>query len=65
MSRESLLVFAGVLILLGQFIGLPLSWLAFLFPVLGILVVSIGFSYARERKRAPVPAHEAYPPDSA
>lgn len=42
MSRESMLMVLGVLVALSPFIGLPLAILAWLLPVVGVLIVLIG-----------------------
>jgi TRAP-type C4-dicarboxylate transport system permease small subunit len=44
MKRESFLVVLGVVIAISPFVGLPLSWLMYILPILGLLIVVIGIS---------------------
>lgn len=65
MSRASLLILIGVLIALSPFSGLPMAWLSFALPVLGLLTLAIGISF-RPKKSAPTnPSHEASVPASS
>lgn len=57
MSRESLLIVIGVLVLVSPFLGLPGSVLAVIHAALGALTLSIGIWLRRERPQA----HEASP----
>ncbi|HEV7121512.1 MAG TPA: hypothetical protein VGN56_01645 [Candidatus Paceibacterota bacterium] len=50
MSRERLLMLLGILVLVSPFVGLPLSLLAWVLPVLGGLVLGIGASYAMRKR---------------
>lgn len=64
MSRESVLIVLGLLVVLSPFIGLPLEILAWVLPVLGLIVVGIGVALrSRRRKeqriRFSVPVDEA------
>ena len=64
MSRESILIALGVLIALTPYSGLPLSILAFVLPVLGLLVGAIGMTLRVRHTRAVrqaevVPVYEA------
>jgi cytochrome c-type biogenesis protein CcmH/NrfF len=56
MSRENLLILIGVLVTLSPFAGLPLTWLAWILPILGILVVIIGVTFYRSRRESEIPA---------
>lgn len=49
----------GVLLILAPFAGLPSSWLAVIVPVLGVLVVGVGFSLRLALVRAA--RHEEVP----
>lgn len=51
MSRESTLVLFGTLIILAPFSGLPLSWLQWLLPALGIIIAGIGYTLRARRRR--------------
>lgn len=51
MSRESLLILLGVLVALSPFLGIPLSLLAWILPVLGLVTLGIGVSLRAERTR--------------
>lgn len=44
MSRESILSILGLFVILAPFIGLPLKILAWILPILGVLIVIIGLS---------------------
>lgn len=57
MTRESFLILLGVLVALSPFLGLPLTWLAVLLPLLGLITLGIGYTL-----RARLPRRE---PDSA
>ena len=65
MNRESVLIILGILIAFSPYSGLPLSILAFVLPVLGLLVAAIGMTMRIRRKRAlqetnlVVPVYEA------
>ena len=59
MSRSLMLIVAGVLAALAPFSGLPMAVLAWILPVLGLVIVAIGVSYKRERMRLERPvSHE-------
>ena len=49
MSREHILVVCGVGIACAPFLGLPLSWLSIVLPVLGVLVGTIGVTLVLRR----------------
>ena len=60
MSRSSTLIAVGVLTILLPFGGLPSSWLHVLYPLFGLIVVTIGFlmradHVKAEREAAPEP----------
>jgi hypothetical protein len=55
MSRENFLILLGVLILLSPFAGLPMSILAWILPILGILVLVIGITLHRNRQPKETP----------
>ena len=50
MHRESLLIVLGILVAIALFVGLPISWLRFILPALGILIVFIGFTLRNRRR---------------
>jgi len=52
MSRTTTLVILGILIFLTPFSGLPLSWLSWILPILGLAVVVSGLSLRQSRVRA-------------
>ncbi len=51
MSRETLLIALGVLIILSPYLGFPYSWLMVLLPVLGLATLGIAITL-RLRRRA-------------
>lgn len=61
MSRESILIVIGVLLMVSPFIGLPLSILMWFYLAFGLLIAGIGASL-RLRKKRRAPAHEASHP---
>jgi hypothetical protein len=56
MSRTTTLVILGVLVFLAPFAGLPLSWLSWLLPVLGVAVIVSGLSLRQSRVREQIRA---------
>lgn len=67
MSRVSTLILLGVLIALSPFLGLPLSILMWVLPILGLMVLLTGVSLRarRVRKETPVaPAFDIHEPPS-
>lgn len=54
MSRETILIALGVLVALSPYLGLPLSLLAILLPVLGLSIIAIGVT---QRMRANATQH--------
>lgn len=61
MSRESILIVVGVLLMVSPFIGLPLSILMWFYLAFGLLIVGIGASLRLRKKRRTV-VHEASQP---
>ena len=60
-----MLMILGGVVILSPFLGLPLSILTWILPVLGLAILAIGFSY---RKRVPVETeanHESALPSSS
>lgn len=51
MSRESMLIIVGVLLMLSPFVGLPLAILMWFYLAGGLLVALIGVSLRLRRKR--------------
>jgi hypothetical protein len=45
MSRENILILLGLLVMLAPFSGLPISWLEFILPIIGLAVGAIGYSF--------------------
>ncbi len=64
MSRESILVLFGLLIMALPFLGLPLLWLSILYPIIGALVALTGMTLVRRKKRATVLIHETPSPQT-
>lgn len=58
MTRSLMLIVLGALVLLSPISGLPMRILAWILPVLGLLVLAIGISYKREQLRKE-PAYES------
>jgi hypothetical protein len=52
MSRPATLIVLGILIFLSPFSGLPLSWLSWILPILGLGVLVSGLSLRQARVRA-------------
>ena len=48
MTREQVLILLGILVALSPYIGLPLSILGFVLPVLGLMIVGIGVLLRRK-----------------
>ncbi|MBP7741246.1 MAG: hypothetical protein KA104_00960 [Candidatus Pacebacteria bacterium] len=65
MSREPILVYLGVLVALAPFSGLPLSWLSFILPLLGVLIAFIGVTLTLRKNRASTTSHEPLTPSDA
>lgn len=59
MSRSLMLSILGVVIALTPFMGLPQSILTWIVPVLGLLVLGIGFTYRRRVPKTFAPAEES------
>lgn len=55
MSRESVLVLIGVLVAVSPFSGLPVTWLAWILPVMGVAVLLIGVSLKAQKLLTPLP----------
>ncbi len=62
MSRESILILLGLLIMALPFVGLPLLWLSIGYPIIGALVALIGVTLVRRKKRVTISTHEAPSP---
>lgn len=52
MSKEGTLFTVGVLVMLAPFAGLPMSWLAWILPLLGAVVVIVAY-LVRQQHAAP------------
>lgn len=61
MSRESILIVVGVLLMVSPFIGLPLSILMWFYLAFGLLIAGIGASLRLRKKRRAL-VHEAPQP---
>lgn len=61
MSRESILIVVGILLMVSPFIGLPLSILMWFYLAFGLLIASIGASLRLRKKRRAL-VHEASQP---
>lgn len=55
MSKEGILITIGVLTALSPFSGLPLSWLSWILPILGIATIYIGYAARRSRAAQGLP----------
>ncbi|HEX5774771.1 MAG TPA: hypothetical protein VFY28_02330 [Candidatus Paceibacterota bacterium] len=63
MSRESMLILSGVLVMLSPFSGFPLSLLTWFYLFVGLVVTLIGVSFRLlRRRRSRKHAHEASAP---
>lgn len=51
MSKETILIIVGVLVVLSPFLGLPASWLSLILPALGAVVVGIAYADIAKRRR--------------
>lgn len=60
MSRESLLIILGIVIMASPFLGIPLALLMWFYLAAGFLVAVIGATLRVRTKRRP--AHEAHTP---
>ena len=49
MSRSSILIIVGLLVMLSTFLAIPLAWLRAALPILGLIVVIVGFMMRIER----------------
>jgi len=62
MSRESMLIVVGILVMLSPFSGFPLSLLTWLYLFIGLVIVGIGISFRlahRRRAKKNQTIHEA------
>ncbi|HEX8591656.1 MAG TPA: hypothetical protein VF696_02860 [Candidatus Paceibacterota bacterium] len=63
MSRETLLIVLGVLVAASPYLGMPLSTLATVLPVAGLVVAAIGATQrARNTTPRPVEVLSTYEP---
>lgn len=60
MSRSLILVLLGVLVALSPYVGIPYSYLMWVLPVLGLVVLLMGLSLKKGRV-AETEAHEKNP----
>ncbi len=51
MSRPQILVLLGCVVALGPFLGLPISWLEILMPVVGVIIISIAYSFLPRKEK--------------
>lgn len=58
MSRESILIVVGMVLMVSPFVGLPLSILMWFYLALGLLIALIGTSLRLRKKRRNT-VHEA------
>ena len=65
MTRESLLILLGALLIISPFLGLPYTWLMVIVPVLALCVLIIGMTLRVKRSRASSRAEVAPPPYEA
>ncbi len=60
MTREHLIMLLGALVFVSPWSGLPLSWLEWILPLIGLLVIGLAFTL---RRRTPA-AEPPLPPPS-
>lgn len=56
MTTARLLIVFGVLVLVSPYLGLPYSWLMFLLPVLGVVILALGVRLHQKARKASAPA---------
>lgn len=67
MSKEGVIAILGVLTAIAPFMGIPHSWLDFLYPVTGLVIMVLALILHRARRDAharresAAPAYEAPP----
>lgn len=61
MSHVTTLILLGVLVGIAPFAGLPISWLSWILPILGLCVIASGLSLRQSRVRAEMRASAAAP----
>lgn len=59
MSKETVLIALGAITALSPYLGLPLSVLSILLPVIGLLVALVGIALRTRSKRLPAVVYEA------
>ena len=59
MSKETVLIALGAITALSPYLGLPLSVLEILLPVIGLLVALVGIALRTRSKRLPAVVYEA------
>ena len=52
MSKETILVIVGILVVLSPFLGLPQSWLSLILPILGLVIISLAYLAMKGRRDA-------------
>jgi TRAP-type C4-dicarboxylate transport system permease small subunit len=50
MSRDTILLVLAVVIAVSPFAGLPIAWLSYILPVVGLIILIIGISQRRDRR---------------
>ena len=68
MSKEGTLFTVGVLVMLAPFAGLPMSWLEWLLPIFGAIIIIAAYLVRQERAAPPAPLPPPMPralPDEA
>lgn len=53
MSKETTLIIVGVLVVLSPFLGLPESWLSVILPILGAVILVLGYLTFDRRRKTP------------
>jgi Na+/H+ antiporter NhaC len=53
MTRERVLMILGALVLISPWSGLPLAWLTWILPIIGLVVLAIGFTLRNRTAVAP------------
>jgi len=50
MHRETIVTILGLLVTVSLFIGLPITWLRIILPIVGLVIVFIGVTLRSRRK---------------
>jgi chromate transport protein ChrA len=59
MTRPQMLIVLGLVVALAPFSGLPASWLQFLLPAIGIVIIAIAYSFVPKRESSAAAPNES------